>query len=87
MNVDVTRGSSYMAIDRGATRIHLRKGQSALAAVSWSNTVEVADDKISGTYLAVTGGAGEHPVVWPVDTDLGTTGKVTLTAWCLTFTN
>ncbi|MGW7682818.1 DUF4232 domain-containing protein [Kribbella sp. NPDC054772] len=87
MNVKVTRGSSYMAIDSGATRIVLHKGQTALAAVSWSNTVEVAEDKVSGAYLAITARADDRPVVRPVDTDLGTTGKVTLTAWCLTFKN
>ncbi|MFF0345313.1 DUF4232 domain-containing protein [Kribbella sp. NPDC004875] len=87
MNVKVTRGSSYMALDRGPTRILLHKGQSALAAVSWSNTVEVAEDKISGTYLAITARTTDHPIIWPVDTDLGTTSKLTLTAWGLTFKN
>ena len=85
MNVTVAHGTSYMARDPGPTKIRLDKGESALAAVSWSNTVEVAEDKASGTYLAVARHRGERPVVWPVDTDLGTTAKITLTAWCLKF--
>ncbi|MER7245149.1 DUF4232 domain-containing protein [Kribbella sp. NPDC000426] len=85
MNLTITRGTSYMAIDPGPKKLLLHKGETALAAVSWSNTVEAGDDKASGTYLAVARGKGEHPVVWPVDTDLGTTAKVTLTAWCRTF--
>lgn len=85
LNVTIARGASYMARDPGPTRIRLRAGESALAAVSWSSTVEVAEDKASGTYLAVARRAGERPVIWPVDTDLGTTAKLTLTAWCLKF--
>jgi hypothetical protein len=87
MKVTVAHGISYMAIDPGPTRIRLTKGESALAAVSWSNTVEVAEDKASGTYLAVARHAGEQPVVWPVDTDLGTTARIIVSAWCLKFPN
>ncbi|MFG1905154.1 DUF4232 domain-containing protein [Kribbella sp. NPDC048928] len=87
MKVTVAHGISYMAIDPGPTRIRLSKGETALAAVSWSSTVEVAEDKASGTYLDLAPRAGNSPVTWPVDTDLGTTAKVTLTAWCLKFPN
>nr|WP_238351453.1 DUF4232 domain-containing protein [Kribbella shirazensis] len=84
MNVTVTRGTSYLAINPGPTKIRLARGESALAAVSWSNTVEVAEDKASGTYLTVAPRPGDQPVirpvVRPVDTDLGTTAKLTLTA-------
>ncbi len=85
MNVTIAHGTSYMARDPGPTQIRLHKGESALAAVAWSSTVEVAEDKASGTYLAVARRRGERPVIWPVDTDLGTTAKVSLTAWCLNF--
>ncbi|WP_328998400.1 DUF4232 domain-containing protein [Kribbella sp. NBC_00709] len=85
MNVTVTRGTSYMAIDPGPAKLLLRKGETAVAAISWSNTVEAGEDKASGTYVAVARGKGEHAVVWPVDTDLGSTAKITLTAWCRTF--
>lgn len=82
MKVTVARGTSYMAIDPGPARIHLDKGETALAVVAWSNTVEVAEDKASGAYLAVAPHPGERQAVWPVDTDLGTTARITLTAWC-----
>jgi len=85
MNLTITRGTSYMAIDPGPKKLILGKGETALAAISWSNTVEAGEDKASGTYLAVARGKDEHAVVWPVDTDLGTTAKVTLTAWCRKF--
>jgi hypothetical protein len=85
MNVTVARGTSYMAMDPGPTQIRLNKGESAVAAVSWSSTVEVAEDKASGTYLAVARHRGEQSVTWPVDTDLGTTAKIILTAWCVKF--
>lgn len=82
LKVTVAHGISYMAIDPGPTKIRLAKGETALAAVSWSSTVEVAEDKASGTYLAVARRRGVSPIVWPVDTDLGTTARITLTAWC-----
>ncbi|MFD7157987.1 DUF4232 domain-containing protein [Kribbella sp. NPDC059898] len=82
MTVTVAHGTSYMAIDPGPARIRLDTGETALAAVAWSNTVEVAEDKASGSYLAVAPRRGERQVVWPVDTDLGTTARITLTAWC-----
>ncbi|MFF0270464.1 DUF4232 domain-containing protein [Kribbella sp. NPDC004536] len=85
LKVTVAHGISYMAIDPGPTRIHLNKGESALAAISWSNTVEVAEHKASGTYLRIAHHPGAKPLVWPVDTDLGTTARITLTAWCLKF--
>jgi hypothetical protein len=86
MKVTVTHGTSYMAIDPGPAKLRLRKGESALAAVSWSNTVEAGEDEAEGTYLSIARGARDKPVVWPVVTDIGTTAKITLTAWCLTFT-
>jgi len=63
----------------------LAKGESVLAAVSWSNTVEMGGDNETGTYLSVARGKGDKEVVWPVVTDIGTTAKVSLTAWCLKF--
>jgi hypothetical protein len=85
MDVTVTRGTSYMAIDPGPTTIHLRKGETAMAAVSWSNTVELGKDTAEGTYLSIASRAHDKPIIWPVVTDIGTTAKLTLTAWCLKF--
>lgn len=85
MKVTVKHGTSYMAIDPGPTKLHLRKGQSAMAAVSWSNTVEIGEDKAAGTYLSIARRAHDKPVIWPVVTDIGTTARISLTAWCLKF--
>lgn len=82
MNMTITHGNSYLAIDPGPAKLPLRKGETALAVVSWSSTVGAGKDNEAGTYLAVTGAATDHPIVWPVDTDLGTTAKLTQTAWC-----
>ncbi|MEU4197807.1 DUF4232 domain-containing protein [Kribbella sp. NPDC026611] len=84
MKVAITHGLSYMAIDPGPTKIHLHKGESVLAAVSWSNTVG-AGTKSAGTYLSIAKATHEPSTIWPVATDLGTTGKLTLTAWCRKF--
>ena len=77
--------SRGVAIDPGPTTIRLKKGESALTAVSWSNTVEIGEDKAAGTYLSIARRAHDKPVVWPVVTDIGTTAKIALTAWCLRF--
>jgi uncharacterized protein DUF4232 len=85
LKVAVARDSSYMAIDPGPVRIRLAHGESALAAVSWSSTVEMGAAKLTGTYLSIASGNGDRPVIWPVVTDIGTTAKISLTAWCLKF--
>jgi hypothetical protein len=47
--------------------------------------VEIYNSAVSGAYLSVAQGKGAAPVVWPVVTDIGTTGKIELTAWLLKF--
>ncbi|MEU4295062.1 DUF4232 domain-containing protein [Kribbella sp. NPDC026596] len=83
MKVTVTHGTSYMAIDPGPTKLRLRKGESAQAAIAWSSTVEIGGDNQNGAYLSVARAKHEKPTVWPVVTDIGTTGKIALTAWSL----
>jgi hypothetical protein len=85
MKVIVTRGTSYMAVDPGPTKLHLKPGASAQSAVSWSNTVEAGLPAAAGTYLSLAKDKQDTRTVWPVVTDIGTTGKITLTAWCLQF--
>jgi hypothetical protein len=70
-----------VARDPGPQQIRLAKGEALLAVVAWSNTV-TEGDTMNGSYLAVAYAKGEPTAVWPVFTDLGTTGKVELTAWC-----
>jgi hypothetical protein len=81
VKLTVQHGSSYMARDPGTQRIRLAKGEEVLSVVAWSNTV-TDGDTTNGTYLAVAPAKGEPTANWPVFTDLGTTGKVELTAWC-----
>jgi hypothetical protein len=70
-----------MAMDPGPQRIRLANGETLLSVVAWSNTV-TDGDPMNGSYLTVAHAKGEPTAIWPVFTDLGTTGKVELTAWC-----
>lgn len=81
LGTTVAHDSSYMAIDPGPKPVRLRKGQTALAVVAWSNTVADGADPQTGQFLKVAARTGESQAVWPVVTDLGTTGKLELTAW------
>jgi hypothetical protein len=81
LKVAVVHGSSMMAKDPGPRKAVLDKGESAEAAVAWSNTVEAGLDKREGNYLSVASGNGDAPVIWPEWLDLGTTAKIQLTAW------
>jgi len=76
----VAHGSSYMATDPGPTRIRLAKGKTVLASIAWSNTVTYGDNN-KGSYFAISWKKGVAPVIWPEYVDIGTTGKITLTAW------
>jgi hypothetical protein len=81
VKLTVEHGSSYMATDPGPRRIRLANGETVLSVVAWSNTV-TDGDKMNGSYQAVAHAKGAATAIWPVSTDLGTTGKVELTAWC-----
>ncbi|WP_460649222.1 DUF4232 domain-containing protein [Kribbella endophytica] len=77
----VAHDSSYMAIDPGPERLKLAKGQTAVSVVAWSNTVAAGSDPEAGQFLKVAASKGDAQAVWPVVTDLGTTGKLEVTAW------
>ena len=76
----VAHGSSYMATDPGPTRIRLAPGKTVLASIAWSNTVTYGDNN-KGSYFAISWRKGVAPVIWPEYVDIGTSGKITLTAW------
>ncbi len=80
MAVQVEHGSSYMAIDPGVAPQTVQPGGTLLSVVSWSNTVTVGSPE-AGAYVTVSAAKGEPEQRIVVDTDLGTTGKLTLTAW------
>ena len=77
----VAHDSSYMAIDPGPGRLRLGKGQTAVSVVAWSNTVADGSDPVTGQFLKVAASKGDAQAVWPVVTDLGTTGQLEVTAW------
>ncbi|GAB3817815.1 hypothetical protein GCM10028799_22790 [Kribbella italica] len=81
LGITVAHDSSYMAIDPGPARLRLAKGQTALSVVAWSNTVADGPDPETGQFLKVAASKGDAQAVWPVVTDLGTTGKLEVTAW------
>nr|WP_221471276.1 DUF4232 domain-containing protein [Amycolatopsis umgeniensis] len=80
MTVEVEHGTSYMAIDPGAAPQTVQPGGTLLSVVSWSNTVTVGSPE-AGAYVTVAAAKGDPEQRITVDTDLGTTGKLTLTAW------
>ncbi|WP_409497230.1 DUF4232 domain-containing protein [Amycolatopsis sp. cmx-11-12] len=80
MAVEVEHGTSYMAIDPGAAPQTVQPGGTLLSVVSWSNTVTVGSPE-AGAYVTVAAAKGDPEQRITVDTDLGTTGKLTLTAW------
>jgi hypothetical protein len=82
-DVDVVRGSSYMAQDLGPKTVTLAPAASLQSVVAWSGTV-TAGEPVTGTALAVTSVPGENPQILRVETDLGTTGEIDVTAWSAT---
>ena len=80
LELTVTRGSSYMAIDPGPAPLSVEPGASVLAVVSWAGTV-TDGDIVTGAYLDVMPVPGGASQIVPADVDLGTTGEVDLTAW------
>lgn len=80
LELTVTRGSSYMAIDPGPAPLSVEPGASVLAVVSWAGTV-THGDIVTGAYLDVTPVPGGASQIVPADVDLGTTGEIDLTAW------
>lgn len=85
MAVTVTHGSSYVAIDPGPSGgITLAPGQSVLSVIGWSATV-TDGVPATGEYVEVT--VDGTPQALPLETDLGTTGEITLTAWATELPN
>lgn len=80
VNLTIAHDSSYMARDPGPKQLRLAKGESAVAVVAWSNTV-TSGDPADGDFLSVARSKEDKQVVVPIWTDLGTTGKLELTAW------
>ncbi|GAA1972111.1 DUF4232 domain-containing protein [Amycolatopsis minnesotensis] len=80
MTITIEHGVSYMARDPGPAPHTLEPGQHLLSVLSWSSTV-TDGDSAAGSFVTVTPVPGGEARTLPVDTDLGTTGKLTVTAW------
>ncbi|SFB05545.1 Protein of unknown function [Amycolatopsis marina] len=80
LDIEVRHDSSYMARDPGPKTRKLEPGAELLSVVAWSATVTHGELE-TGAALTVSTLPGEKPQTLAVETDLGTTGKVELTAW------
>jgi len=81
--VDVTRGARAgdPVEDPGPATTVLRRGETAEAALLWRLLVEAnGADSVTGP-LTVDLGTGEAPQLPGLDVDLGTSRRVTVTAW------
>lgn len=81
--VRVVKGTKTVP-DPGPKAITVRPGGTASAVVVWRNTVTHGTN-VDGTFLEVGPGGGLHPAALrvPGGLDLGTTGRLEVTAWSL----
>lgn len=82
LGVVVKNGSSYFGRDQGPARIEVKPGMTVRSVVGWSATV-TDGDKTTGAYVSVAAARGQAPHVLPLETDLGTTGEISVTAWAV----
>ncbi|WP_326564915.1 DUF4232 domain-containing protein [Amycolatopsis rhabdoformis] len=80
LEVKVSHGISYFSQDPGPKRLELKPHEKLLSVVSWSGTV-TSGDKVTGEAVAVVAAPGEVEQTVPLETDLGTTGEIIVTAW------
>ncbi|MEV5610027.1 DUF4232 domain-containing protein [Streptomyces sp. NPDC052225] len=82
--VEILDGSSEistaLASDTPPHRVTLRPGESATASLVWRNTTGFGD-AVDVPYVRVRAKAGAAPVTVTPHLDLGTTGKLGVTAW------
>ena len=79
--IAVKHASSYFAIDPGPSSLTLRQGETALSVVAWSATVTYGDPSV-GRYISAAPSKQDEWATYPEYFDLGTTGAVSVTAWC-----
>ncbi|HET6705125.1 DUF4232 domain-containing protein [Amycolatopsis sp.] len=80
LDVQVLHETSYFAADPGPQDLTLQPGEKALSVLAWSATV-TSGDKRTGAAIAVVPIPGEPEQRQPLETDLGTTDTVKLSAW------
>jgi hypothetical protein len=89
LDVEVGRGAASIAtienFDAGAQPITLQPGERAVAALAWRNTVTGTNAApANGAYLDIAPAEGRpRQTVQPAggDIDLGTTGRLGVSAW------
>ncbi|MCR6490476.1 DUF4232 domain-containing protein [Amycolatopsis sp. OK19-0408] len=80
LDVKVLHETSYFAPDPGPQDLTLQPGQKALSVLAWSATV-TSGDPHTGAAISVVSIPGEAAQEQPLETDLGTTDTVKLSAW------
>lgn len=87
--VAVIQGSSAVALidgfDTPPAPVTAMPGERLAAGLVWRNTVDTVSDPVNGTYLEVVPAPGQPPQIVRPDgrIDVGTTGRVGITAWRL----
>ncbi|WP_211264206.1 DUF4232 domain-containing protein [Streptosporangium amethystogenes] len=86
LDVKVSRGSSSIALiddfDATPKPATLKPGEKTVAGLVWRNTVlDSPVAPVNGSYLEITPAPGERSQIVPQHIDLGTTGKLGVTAW------
>lgn len=89
LDVDVSHGASSIATIEGfdppAAPVTLQPGEMAVAGLTWRNTVTEVKPAANGSYLDILPSgresADDAEQTLPVVLDLGTTGKLGVSAW------
>ncbi|KNY04888.1 DUF4232 domain-containing protein [Microbacterium sp. GCS4] len=81
LDVDVTPGSSFMAVDPGPVRIEIPAGSSAVAWIGWDANSTQGALVAKTIWNAVL--PGETRGSKPIETDIVAGSSVTVTAWAL----
>ncbi|MEV6646719.1 DUF4232 domain-containing protein [Amycolatopsis sp. NPDC051371] len=80
LDVKVLHETSYFAPDPGPQDLTLQPGGKVLSVLAWSATV-TSGDQHTGAAISVIPIPGEAAQKQPLETDLGTTDTVKLSAW------
>ncbi|KJK60097.1 hypothetical protein UK12_00285 [Saccharothrix sp. ST-888] len=85
-DIAVSHGASAIAVidrfDAGPTPLTLKPGERAVFGLAWRNTVtEVNSAPVNGSHLEITPRPGARAQSITILMDLGTTGKLGISAW------
>ena len=81
LDVAVVQGSGIVE-DPGPSPLVVAPGETAAATLSWRNRVEgLEPPPVTSSYVAVTISPAEPAQIIDKQVDIGTTGRVEITAW------